>query len=147
MVIEHGDGARGPLARLWRRLSGMPEPQRPDAGRALSSVPAAVPGGRLPAYPAAGGAARPVVSAEEVEGTRFEPRRFMEGYAPDEVDAFLRRVVDDLRRPPGSGTLTSADIDAVRFRATKFRAGYVQEEVDDLLDRVAAELHRRAARA
>lgn len=145
MVIEHGDSGRGRLARLWRRLSGMPEPLRPEAERAPARPPSAAPGGTLPPYPGSGAPARPIVTADEIERTSFEATRFREGYDPAEVDAFLRRVVDDLRRPPGHQGLTARDVVDVRFHATKFREGYDQDEVDELLERVHAELLRRAA--
>lgn len=62
----------------------------------------------------------------------FHRVRWQEGYDVREVDAFVRRALDDLRAP---GTaMRATDVRAVRFRPVRLREGYEMREVDDYLD-------------
>lgn len=84
------------------------------------------------------------VTADQVEGTTLTQTTFREGYDPEEVDAFLRECVANIRwlegGPEPVTRITPEQILHKRFSQTKFRAGYDQSEVDDLLDRVTATL-------
>ena len=80
-------------------------------------------------------------TADSVRRRTFTRTKWREGYAPDEVDAFLERVALTLEaHPDGSGPVDADTIVQVRFAPTKFRAGYDQDEVDDFLDEVVATL-------
>jgi DivIVA domain-containing protein len=86
------------------------------------------------------------VLARDVTEKRFTPTRFRDGYAVDDVDAFLERVHATLTAYEGGtafGVLSATDVVNARFHPTKFRKGYSQDEVDDFLDEVVAELRRR----
>lgn len=75
-----------------------------------------------------------------VRNVRFVPTRLSEGYDEREVDAFLDRLIAELRgRRP-----RSADIRAARFATTRLRPGYAQPDVDGFLDHLAAEIDRLA---
>ncbi len=65
---------------------------------------------------------------------RFTPTRFADGYAMDEVDAFLDRCERALLQRDGS--LTAQEARAQRFTATRFQEGYSMREVDDFMDAV-----------
>lgn len=65
---------------------------------------------------------------------RFSTTRFGEGYAMDEVDAFLDRCERALLHRDGS--LTAQEALGQRFTPTRFQEGYSMQEVDDLLDAV-----------
>ncbi len=83
--------------------------------------------------------------ARDVTEKRFTPTRFREGYAMDDVDAFLERIHATLTAyEQGTAVEVLADVDVVnaRFQPTKFREGYSQDEVDDFLDEVVVELRR-----
>ena len=82
------------------------------------------------------------LTVDAVRSRTFTTTKWREGYAADEVDAFLDRVADALQqvhvgRPT---TLTAEEVVAVRFAPTKFRTGYDQDEVDDFLDEVVLTL-------
>lgn len=84
--------------------------------------------------------------ARDVTEKRFTPTRFRDGYAMDDVDAFLERVHATLTAYEGGtafGVLSATDVVNARFHPTKFREGYSQDEVDDFLDEVVAELRCR----
>ena len=89
------------------------------------------------------------ISSSEVARHSFAVVRLHEGYRPDEVDAFMSRIVATLQDCESEGALTTAspstrvspaDIETVTFRTTMLRRGYNEEEVDSLLDHVAATL-------
>ncbi len=61
----------------------------------------------------------------------FSRVRWQEGYDVREVDAFVRRVQEDLRSPVT--TLRAGDVRAARFRPVRLREGYEMREVDDYL--------------
>lgn len=69
-------------------------------------------------------------AAEAIQAKRFSATRFREGYDVDDVDDFLDRAVQAVRR---GDDLTSV-VDDVRFRTVKFSEGYDMQEVDDFLD-------------
>lgn len=81
------------------------------------------------------------LTAAELRSTHLAPaRRFAEGYAADEVDAFLARAADALdHRGTDGGDLSAEDVVEATFTPTR-RGGYDQESVDDLLDRVVVAL-------
>ena len=84
----------------------------------------------------------PVLDSAQVRAVRFQATKLREGYAQDEVDAFLERAAIALDEHGRGGPL-SLTADAVlqqKFRATKFKEGYDQDEVDDFLDRVVVSL-------
>lgn len=62
----------------------------------------------------------------------FSRVRWQEGYDVREVDAFVRRALDDLRSP--EVTMRAGDVRAARFRPVRLREGYQMREVDDYLD-------------
>lgn len=62
----------------------------------------------------------------------FSRVRWQEGYDVREVDAFVRRALDDLRSP--GTTMRASDVRAARFRPVRLREGYQMREVDDYLD-------------
>lgn len=74
-------------------------------------------------------------------GERFTVVRWREGYAIEEVDAFVERCFADLSRG-AHGDLTAATVRDVRFTPRRFRAGYDMDEVDVYLDEVLTELNR-----
>lgn len=62
----------------------------------------------------------------------FHRVRWQEGYDVREVDAFVRRALDELRSP--GTTMRAGDVRAARFRPVRLREGYEMREVDDYLD-------------
>jgi DivIVA domain-containing protein len=84
------------------------------------------------------------VLARDVTEKRFTPTRFRDGYAMEDVDAFLERVRATLAAyEQGTAVGVLADVVAARFQPTRFREGYDQDEVDDFLDQVVVELRGR----
>jgi DivIVA domain-containing protein len=84
-----------------------------------------------------------VLTAREVDRARFRATRFRPGYRQDEVDAFLGRVVVELRgRAAGRIALTTRDVRTKTFTRVRFVHGYEPSEVDALLQRVATQLSR-----
>lgn len=75
-----------------------------------------------------------------VRNVRFGTARLSEGYAEQDVDAFLDQVIVALR----ARRARPADVRGARFGATRLRRGYRQPEVDDFLVHLAAELDRLA---
>ncbi|WP_289851481.1 DivIVA domain-containing protein [Actinoallomurus purpureus] len=75
-----------------------------------------------------------------VRNVRFVTTRLSEGYAEREVDAFLDRMIVELR----GRRARSADVRAARFATTRIRPGYAQPDVDGFLDHLAAEIDRLA---
>lgn len=83
--------------------------------------------------------------ALDIDGVRFTPTKFREGYDQDEVDEYLDRVraaLADWETGRPAPMLTSHDVVTKSFQPTKFRAGYDQREVDDFLDDVVRTLAR-----
>lgn len=83
--------------------------------------------------------------ADDVRVVAFTPTRLRGGYDTGEIDAFLRRVEEDLRRrdrrhPP---QVTAEEVRTIRFTPVRFREGYDMREVDAFLDDVEGELTRR----
>jgi DivIVA domain-containing protein len=74
-----------------------------------------------------------------VRNVRFVTTRLTEGYDEREVDAFLDRLIVQLRERRAR----SADIRGARFRTTRVRPGYAQSDVDGFLDHLASEIDRR----
>lgn len=103
---------------------------------------------------------KPLLTADEVVSQRFMPTKFREGYAQDQVDELLERIVLELRRlqeenerlqlrmanprsEPVSVTdpiLSPEQVVLHKFKPTKLREGYAQDEVDDFLDKVVLDL-------
>ncbi|MEV5751257.1 DivIVA domain-containing protein [Actinoallomurus sp. NPDC052308] len=75
-----------------------------------------------------------------VRNVRFVTTRLSEGYDEREVDAFLDRLIVEVRgRRP-----RSAGIRAARFATTRLRPGYAQSDVDGFLEHLASEIDRLA---
>ena len=68
--------------------------------------------------------------AEEILAKRFTTTRFRAGYAVDEVDLFLDRVVVAVR---GGDDLTPL-VDGASFRTVTLAESYDVDEVDDFLE-------------
>lgn len=106
----------------------------------------------------------PTLTAEDVVLQRFMPTKFREGYDQDQVDDFLDRTVQELRRLQeenerlqlrisnrlaGSVSLTDPiltpeQVVSQKFNPTKFREGYAQNEVDDFLLKIVTGLRERS---
>jgi DivIVA domain-containing protein len=70
--------------------------------------------------------------ATRVASATFPTTRVREGYAVDEVDAFLARVAAALR----AGEPVAQMVEEARFRPVAFKRGYDMGAVDALLDEV-----------
>ncbi len=68
----------------------------------------------------------------------FTSVRFSEGYAKEEVDAFVSRAAQTLDSP--APTLRPEDVRAVRFAPVRLRQGYDMGEVDAWLDELEQHL-------
>ena len=92
----------------------------------------------------------------DVSSKRFKTTKYRPGYNIEDVEAFLRRIEDQLRllideheclwrgdTPPLARHLSPADLRSVVFRAGPFRPGYDEGEVDAFLDEAEAEIARR----
>jgi DivIVA domain-containing protein len=75
---------------------------------------------------------------EWITTAQFGVVRVKSGYAEQDVDSFLARVVAGLTgdAPPVSGR----DVRDSRFRTVRFGAGYQEREVDRFLDQLASAL-------
>lgn len=71
-----------------------------------------------------------------VRNVRFAPSRMREGYDEAQVDAFLDRMLVELRERRAM----AGDARAARFATTRLRRGYDQSEVDGFLDHLATEI-------
>ncbi|WP_181310299.1 DivIVA domain-containing protein [Nocardioides campestrisoli] len=71
-------------------------------------------------------------------GRRFPLTKWREGYAIEEVDAFVHRCELALERR--AGAVTEEELRQVRFTPTRFRHGYDQGSVDDRLDQLSVAL-------
>lgn len=74
---------------------------------------------------------------------RFVQVRLREGYAIDEVDAYVEHITSALSLDDPD--LTADEVDAVRFQPATLGAGYDMAQVDMWLYQVAAELRARAS--
>ncbi len=85
-----------------------------------------------------------VLSSSAVSSAQFPRHKFFEGYACEEVDDLLAKVVEALasyERGSNVKLLGSKDVEAARFTPTKFfTVGYEQDYVDEFLDRVVSSL-------
>ncbi|MFT4010312.1 MAG: DivIVA domain-containing protein [Nocardioidaceae bacterium] len=61
-----------------------------------------------------------------------------EGYDPDQVDAFVSKVVEALRHEPP--TMAPWEVHDQVFAISRVHRGYDEHEVDDFLDRAEAAL-------
>jgi DivIVA domain-containing protein len=73
-----------------------------------------------------------------LDGMTFRRVRWKEGYDTRDVDLFLTRLRDDLRRHPPR--VSPEEVLAVRFRTTRLSRGYRQEDVEEYLDEVVRRL-------
>lgn len=80
--------------------------------------------------------------SEEVLNEQFRATKFSAGYDQQEVDHFLDRVVDTLRKYESGESiehqpLTAETVESVQFASTRFREGYDPHDVDQFLDRLS----------
>jgi DivIVA domain-containing protein len=91
----------------------------------------------------------------DVRNKQFSTTRLRPGYEEADVDAFLRRIEEQLRllldeneclrrgdAPPPVRQLSPADMRSVVFRTVRLRPGYDEEDVDRFLDEAEAEIRR-----
>ena len=71
----------------------------------------------------------------------FTTVMFREGYAMEQVDAFIERVAQSLAAP--TPTVRPEDVRAVRFAPVRLREGYDMAEVDAYLDELEQHLAER----
>jgi DivIVA domain-containing protein len=96
----------------------------------------------LPGGPAtgvvAGPGGAPLAGGSSVRGGRTAPRfstvRLREGYAIDEVDEFVERVMATVNGLPVSRPVTADEIRRVQFRPVRLSEGYDIVDVDAFLD-------------
>ncbi|MGO1542857.1 MAG: DivIVA domain-containing protein [Gulosibacter sp.] len=79
--------------------------------------------------------------SDEVLNEQFRATKYSVGYDQREVDHFLDRVVDTLRKHESGETIerqpvTAATVQSVQFAPTRFREGYDPHDVDQFLDRL-----------
>ena len=79
--------------------------------------------------------ARQVPTDQERQGPLFTPVRIREGYAPDEVDAFIDRLMATVNGLPVERPVTPREIRRVRFTPVRLTEGYDVEEVDIFLEK------------
>lgn len=72
--------------------------------------------------------------SDRIRSARFTTRKAREGYAIEDIDAFLDRLADAADR----GERLAPLVESARFRPVRLRAGYDMGEVDDFLDEVVA---------
>jgi DivIVA domain-containing protein len=65
---------------------------------------------------------------------QFSVVRLQEGYAIDEVDEFVDRVLATVNGLPVSRPVTADEVRNVQFRPVRFNAGYDVMEVDMFLE-------------
>jgi DivIVA domain-containing protein len=68
------------------------------------------------------------------EPADFTRVRWREGYAPEQVDAFIDRLVATVDGRPISKPVTADEIRNVTFGTVRLREGYAIPEVDEFLD-------------
>jgi DivIVA domain-containing protein len=71
----------------------------------------------------------------------FRETWFRTGYAPHEVESFVKAVEDALSS--SAPKLASADVTWHEFRTVAFSSGYRMDDVDEYLQRAALELKER----
>ena len=81
--------------------------------------------------------------SDDVMNERFRATKFDVGYDQAEVDTFLDRAHEALRKledgaAPHEAPVSAASVEEVRFTQTRFREGYDPKDVDDFLDRLQA---------
>lgn len=79
--------------------------------------------------------------SDEVLKEKFRATRFSVGYDQQEVDHFLDRVVDTLRKYESGESIerqpvTANTVQSVQFAPTRFREGYDPHDVDQFLERL-----------
>ncbi|HZX05650.1 DivIVA domain-containing protein [Kribbella sp.] len=95
-----------------------------EAERWIPGVPSA-PAGRVPVP---GGRVAP----------QFTPVRLREGYAVDQVDDLVDRVMATVNGQPVSRPATAQEVREVQFRTVRLTEGYDMSEVDAFLDEAAS---------
>ncbi|TCC31587.1 DivIVA domain-containing protein [Kribbella sindirgiensis] len=88
----------------------------------------------LPGGPATAGTPDARRGAAGVSAPQFSTVRLREGYAIDEVDEFVERVLATANGLPVSRPVTAAEIRNVQFSPVRLAEGYDIEEVDLFLD-------------
>lgn len=80
--------------------------------------------------------------SDEVLKEKFRATKYSVGYDQREVDHFLDRVVDSLRKYESGESIerqpvTAQTVQSVQFAPTRFREGYDPHDVDQFLDRLS----------
>lgn len=102
--------------------------------------PVPTPAQQVAAAPSPAGAAAAL--ADRVEHARFGNQR--RGYAVEDVDAFLDRLLTSLR---GGRPMTAGEVENAAFASCgPFTTGYSEQDVDDFLDEIVAALTAIAGR-
>jgi DivIVA domain-containing protein len=117
-------------------VPGLPRQQSESGPGDRTQQAAQQPAAQQPAAPR-GAASGGLSPDDDPRSVRFRPVRFAEGYAMEEVDDLLDRVVATLE---GRDSLTVADVQGVHFRPTRFAEGYAMDDVDHYLDDVLVPL-------
>ncbi len=85
-----------------------------------------------------------MLTSDDVNNHRFSITKFQAGYSINQVDDFLDKVVEELRRREGSSVetgsearCTAQDVRSVQFKHTRWLDGYNQSQVDEFLLKVA----------
>ena len=91
----------------------------------------------------------------DMRNKQFSTTRYRPGYNQQDIDAFLRRIEDQLDMliqeneglrggniPQPARHMSPADVRNKQFSATRFRPGYDAREVDTFLSEVEAEIGR-----
>jgi DivIVA domain-containing protein len=73
----------------------------------------------------------------------FSRVRWREGYAPEEVDAFVERLAATLNGHPIGLPMTPEDVRNVSFTPVRLREGYSVDEVDQFLDLAESKLREQ----
>ncbi|GAA2808765.1 DivIVA domain-containing protein [Kribbella solani] len=98
----------------------------------------------LPARDGVAGQRAVAQSGRPVQGELTKPSfsrvRLREGYARDEVDAFVDRVLATVNGLPVDRPVTAQEILNTRFRTVRLSEGYDATEVDLFVDTTAARL-------
>ncbi|WP_169808771.1 DivIVA domain-containing protein [Microtetraspora niveoalba] len=146
------DAARGEGASAAVPSPGGGAPVTPSAEARTAdgngaAAPTTAPAAAATAASAAASAAAPVKGAfesqaERIERVAFRPGRLGMGYAEDEVDAFLDRVVATLRGT-ADRPVTAEQVRTATFATVVFKTGYAIADVDAFLAEVADVLERR----
>ncbi|WP_350274706.1 DivIVA domain-containing protein [Kribbella sp. HUAS MG21] len=99
-----------------------------------------LPSGTAPDTAVAGGgtatAGGPVAGGQQAP--QFSTVRLQEGYAMDEVDEFVDRLLATVNGQPVARPVTADEVRNVQFRPVRFSEGYDVMEVDAFLDTAQA---------